>query len=1288
MINGSLDAQYVELQGVVTAVVEPFLLTLLTPAGKYNVGLYETPATDWSRFENALVRIKGCCYASWDAQTHLIKIGETRVFNPSINVDEPAPADLFAAPVKTAAELLLFDAKASALKRIKVLGQVVHERAGEYYLMNGTNGLRVFPKTPVALTLGDRVEVVGFPELGGASPVLREAIMRKTGAAALPRAEPLTANTLLSADHDATLVQVVSQLVGMRASQTEQVLELQTGARTYLARLDTRNGLAPQITLGSRLQLTGVYAGQGGDRAAGRSIDSFELLLNSPADVKVLKRPPWWTLGHTLVVVGALVGVLLLAFAWISGLRRQVNLKTRQLQDEIEERKQAEETLRQAHNELEKRVAERTVELSQERRLMRTLIDNLPDCIYAKDAAGRKILANPADLINLRRKTEAEAIGMSDFEVFPPDMAEKFWADDQKVLHGEPVMSREELTVNDKGEKHWQLTTKLPLRDQNGKIVGLVGIGRNITEQKQAEKALRQSRDELEKRVAERTAELAGANTTLQQQIAERERIEQVLDRERLLLRTLIDNLPDCIYAKDAAGRKILANPADLKNLRCKTEAEAIGKSDFDFFPKDIAEQFWADDQKVIQGQPVINREEFFLDEKGEKRWLLTSKLPLRDQTGKIVGLMGIGRDVTERKQAEEALRRSQEEFKDLFDNAPVGFHEMDAEGRLVRINNTELKMLGYSAEELLGQFIWKISAEEETSHRATLAKLGGEPSPQAFGRMFRRKDGSIFPVLINDRILKGADGAIVGIRSAIQDDTDRQRAEESLRQNEERLLKVMMQTRCVLSFGHVEGPAGWREQALHPESPFRWDFPVQNVEAAQKIFPLELAAGEQYQQAWTRRCNRADHVQMNWNSGNAFLNDLPFYRNEFQCTDKNGVGHWMQQFVTVRKLAENRWQVFGVTTDISDLKRVEAELRWSETQLQVILESTADGILAVASNGKVIKTNRRFAELWRIPQSLMDAGDDRALLDFVLEQLSDPDAFLKKVQLLYGTDAVDMDILAFKDDRIFERYSFPMMMEGAVIGRVWSFRDITERKRQEEELKQKNAELERFTYTVSHDLKSPLVTVKTFLGYLEQDLARPDLERVKQDVAYMHTATKKMGQLLDELLNLARVGRKENPAVRVTFRELAQEAVRLVAGRISAGGVKVQVADAVVTLEGDRPRLMEIWQNLVENACKFMGNQPRPQVEIGVEQRGPETVFFVRDNGAGIDPRFQAKVFGLFEQLDPKGEGTGMGLALVKRIVDLYKGRIWVESAGLGQGANFLFTLPGAVILDPEQSS
>ena len=137
-----------------------------------------------------------------------------------------------------------------------------------------------------------------------------------------------------------------------------------------------------------------------------------------------------------------------------------------------------------------------------------------------------------------------------------------------------------------------------------------------------------------------------------------------------------------------------------------------------------------------------------------------------------------------------------------------------------------------------------------------------------------------------------------------------------------------------------------------------------------------------------------------------------------------------------------------------------------------------------------MIKANRRFVEFGGFPQSIMDAGDNNALRNFVLNQLSDPDAFLKRVHELYGTDTVAVDTLVFKDGRIFERHGFPMMLAGAVLGRVWSFRDITERKRQERELIEKSSELERFTYTVSHDLKSPLVTVKTFLGYLEQDLA------------------------------------------------------------------------------------------------------------------------------------------------------------------------------------------------------
>ena len=244
-------------------------------------------------------------------------------------------------------------------------------------------------------------------------------------------------------------------------------------------------------------------------------------------------------------------------------------------------------------------------------------------------------------------------------------------------------------------------------------------------------------------------------------------------------------------------------------------------------------------------------------------------------------------------------------------------------------------------------------------------------------------------------------------------------------------------------------------------------------------------------------------------------------------------------------------------------------------------------------------------------------------------------------------------------------------------------FEDITGRKQQERELQEKNAELERFNYTISHDLKSPLVTVKTFMGYLEQDVARADQARVAQDLMYMRVAVDRMGRLFDELLDLSRLGRVVNPPVEVSFRELAQEAIHLVAGPISEHRVEVRLAEAPVTLYGDRPRLVAIWQNLIENAVKFMSDQVAPFIEVGVEKRGEETVFYVRDNGMGIDPRYREKIFGLFERLDQGAEGTGIGLAMVKRIVETYEGAIWVESEGIGKGTTFRFTMPKALQME-----
>jgi signal transduction histidine kinase len=228
-------------------------------------------------------------------------------------------------------------------------------------------------------------------------------------------------------------------------------------------------------------------------------------------------------------------------------------------------------------------------------------------------------------------------------------------------------------------------------------------------------------------------------------------------------------------------------------------------------------------------------------------------------------------------------------------------------------------------------------------------------------------------------------------------------------------------------------------------------------------------------------------------------------------------------------------------------------------------------------------------------------------------------------------------------------------------------------------ELEARNGELQRFTYVVSHDLKSPLVTVRGFLTYVERDARAGRLDRVESDLARIRAATDRMGQLLEDLLSLSRTGRVDRPHEDVAFEEVVREARALTAGRLEMGGVKVEVDGPLPVVRGDRRGLVDLVQNLLDNAAKFMGGQQEPVVGIGARDADApgHAVLYVRDNGVGIEAAHQERVFELFHRLDPLVEGTGLGLALAQRIVQAHGGRIWVESAGTGRGSTFLFSLP-----------
>ena len=376
---------------------------------------------------------------------------------------------------------------------------------------------------------------------------------------------------------------------------------------------------------------------------------------------------------------------------------------------------------------------------------------------------------------------------------------------------------------------------------------------------------------------------------------------------------------------------------------------------------------------------------------------------------------------------------------------------------------------------------------------------------------------------------------------------------------------------------------------------------------------------------------------------------------------------------------------------------KAEVELRESMTKFKTLIENLSEGILLLDEQGLIIEWNPVKEQLtgltreqvlgkpiWDVQTQLMPENARKPEYHENLKQLiqnalrsGDFPNFNRPTQgVIQSADGYTRDIL---------QTSFPIRTDsGLRIGSI--MRDISSQKKAEAlresliaELKSKNAELEQFTYTVSHDLKAPLITIKGFLGLLEKDASEGNQERIKKDMARIIEAADKMQQLLNELLELSRIGRIVNPSQEVAFEKILQIAVESVHGRLDASGVKIEVKGNLPIVFVDQTRAAQVIQNLLENAAKFMGEQIQPTITIGAQGKDTDgkPIFFIKDNGIGIDPYQLDNVFGLFQKLDIHAEGTGVGLALVKRIIEVHGGRIWITSDGIGKGTTVWFTLP-----------
>lgn len=405
----------------------------------------------------------------------------------------------------------------------------------------------------------------------------------------------------------------------------------------------------------------------------------------------------------------------------------------------------------------------------------------------------------------------------------------------------------------------------------------------------------------------------------------------------------------------------------------------------------------------------------------------------------------------------------------------------------------------------------------------------------------------------------------------------------------------------------------------------------------------------------------------------------------EIRTYTKNGEIRWERIFAhPVWDEKENRLTgIVGAVQDVTIQKQADELLKETLIQQNAILDNIPDMAWLKDVNSRYIAVNEQFTKTCGYK-----AEDIIGKTDHDIWQKSFADKYrqddLEVIKSGQRRQLEETQIDSTGRKYWVETIKTPIRnAQGEVMGTTGIAREITERKRAEmerealiTELEAKNAELERFTYTVSHDLKSPLVTITGFLSYLGQDVRSGDFEKFNKDVDRIQQAVQKMQELLKDLLELSRIGRLMNEPVEIKFSEVVKEALSLVEGQLAEKGVSVEIADGGHQITGDRIRLVEALQNLLDNAIKFMGSQPNPRIKIGtILDAKNDPVFFVQDNGIGIDPQYSDRIFGLFNKLDSNTQGSGVGLTIVKRIIEVHGGRIWVESQP-GKGSTFYFTL------------
>ncbi len=888
-----------------------------------------------------------------------------------------------------------------------------------------------------------------------------------------------------------------------------------------------------------------------------------------------------------------------------------------------------------------------------------------------------------------------------------------------------------------------------------------------IRAMEKVKQASRQKRDEqlrLSMMVADRTHELQMSQTAtlnllddLKVEIEARIRSEETLRESEAFLTSIIENLPHMIFLKDAKDLKFVRFNKAGEELLGYDRNELIGKSDYDFFSKEQADSFILTDHQVLDSGTMCDVPEETINTRLGVKIIQTKKIPICDQNGKALFLLGISEDITQRKIVEQKLK--QQTY--AMDAAIDGIAILDAQQNYTYLNTAHLEIYGYeSPQELIGK-TWRILYKEEE-----LVRFDNEIMPVfAKDGCFRgtaeglKKDGTTFPQEISLTALENG-----GLICVVRNISERKRVETALIESEAAVknkLKALLEpegdignliledildtealqlmlddfykltgigSAIVDNSGKVLLAVGWQEvctkfHRCHPDT-------LVNCLESDTV----LSSGVKYGSYKAYKCK--NHL---WDVvtpihvggrhlGNLFYGqyfyedenvDLEVFRNQarkygFDEEEYLGaishVPRWKRETIDTAMVFFSKisdiisslsFSTIRLSRTLADHKRAELALRKSEQRHRLLAEHLSDVIWTMDIEGHFTYVSPSVEKMrgYTVAEVMEQTMDD-----FLTPESAAlaKEAFVGVVQAVMQGDHAseyrgELEQTRKDGSTLWTEVTVSILKDddGNFVGVTGVTRDIRERKRAEEQIRKLNEDLERkviertaqlqaannemesFSYSVSHDLRAPLRAMDGFARILIEDYARSlDTEGRRLLDAIMSNAIR-MGNLIDDLLAFSRLSRQEIVVSSVDMNLMVNTLIQELSAETDISLVHIHVNDLPKSL-GDPTMLRQVWANLISNAIKFTSHKSERFIDIGAYTEQGCSVYFVKDNGAGFDMTYANKLFGVFQRLHTtkQFEGTGVGLAIVHRIVSRLNGRVWAQ-ATVDEGATFYFVLP-----------